>query len=207
MSFFILRKVRKTGSLFFVLWVLLNALGAAIGYGIAELAVMKSAGRLSWLFSAFLYSAVLGVTLGMMQWLVLRRWIPGSKGWIAATIAGGALSGFFLTAVYQTLDLTVSLGVFGLAIGITQLFVLWRSLRLAGLWPVVSALSWWSGALIAQYFDQVIFRPDHVTGALSFLLVCLFHGLSGFFSSILTGLALRWMLLLKKARQAQQEHY
>jgi hypothetical protein len=86
-------------------WILASAAGIAIGGAVAggvvlaaELAlvdtVQSQADAAAGLASVTAVSmGLMGAILGLLQWLVLRRWLPASGWWIAATAGGWAAAG------------------------------------------------------------------------------------------------------------------
>jgi MFS family permease len=86
-------------------WILASVAGFAIGGAIAggvvlagELALVDTAQSPADAAAALaLVTAVslglVGATVGVLQWLVLRRWLPASGWWIAATTGGWAAAG------------------------------------------------------------------------------------------------------------------
>ena len=83
---------------------------------------------------------------GVLQYVLLRRYLPRMGWWVLVTVAGWFL-GVLLIALPGWLDtplnnLDLIFLVMGLAIGITQWLLLRRRLPLAGWWIAASALGW-----------------------------------------------------------------
>ncbi len=82
------RQVSQTGW-----WVLASSVGLAVGFAVA-LAVLAAVGLAGGShFSGgagalVLFGAVAGASVGIAQWLVLRRHIPGAGWWVLASIVG-----------------------------------------------------------------------------------------------------------------------
>jgi hypothetical protein len=73
---------------------------------------------------------VMGVSIGALQWLVLRRHLPSLQRWAIFTGLGFALGTFAFLAFM------------GLGAGLLQWLLLRRDLNKTGWWPVMSAVAW-----------------------------------------------------------------
>jgi hypothetical protein len=73
---------------------------------------------------------VVGAAVGALQWLVLRRHIPGMNRWAIFTGLGFALGSFVFWAFM------------GLGVGLLQWLLLRRDLNKTGWWTVVNAVAW-----------------------------------------------------------------
>lgn len=160
---------------------------AFLGFPLGGLAGLGLAGAVTGAPQAALGGAATGAVIGAAQWLVLRRRLPLSPLWVAATAAGmaGGLAlsvGLLGTA---TADATLALRglLTGAAIGLAQYPLLRPLTPRAPLWPAVVALGWAVGWLVTRAFGVDLapnFTVFGATGALTF--------------QLLTGLALAWML-------------
>ena len=125
--------------------------------------------------------AVIGLGIGLLQEMVLRRLVPGLQRWALFTAAGFAV-GAFLTqwAPY----------FLGLGVGITQWLLLRRDLNRTGWWPVMNVLAWPLGSLFGGGLGVTI------GDALGSPLVgnLLGFALTGAIIGALTGAVLMWML-------------
>jgi hypothetical protein len=63
-------------------WILASALGWAVGHVLVTIALPAQ--------NLFLEGALLGATLGIAQWLVLRRWVYRAGWWIVISVVGWA---------------------------------------------------------------------------------------------------------------------
>jgi len=104
----------------------------------------------------YILCPALGLVTGLLQYLLLRRYLPRMGWWIATTTLGWSLAfiggSLLYRASYTTLDVN-SIGVVALrivlvggAIGLAQWLVLRRRVRYAAWWILANVLGW--GALI-----------------------------------------------------------
>jgi hypothetical protein len=73
---------------------------------------------------------IVGVIIGALQWLVLRRHVPGLQRWAIFTGLGFALGAFAFWALI------------GVGVGVTQWLLLRRDLNKTVWWLVVNAVAW-----------------------------------------------------------------
>jgi hypothetical protein len=159
-------------------WLLATVLGSAIGWNVGW--------RISFLEPGILATLVIGgttgLTLGIMQWLVLRSELKQSGWWILASSAGWAAGlplGAFLAQRFG-----LSEALFGVALGATigslTGILQWLYLRTqvidAGWWIPANIFAWGSGMLFYQ------------AGA-SWL-----GALYGALAGIVTGVAMLWLI-------------
>jgi hypothetical protein len=78
---------------------------------------------------------IVGVIIGGLQWLVIRRHLPGIQRWPLFTGLGFALGAFAFWALI------------GVGVGVTQWLLLRRDLNKAVWWLVVNAVAWPLGYL------------------------------------------------------------
>ncbi|MFC1683419.1 hypothetical protein ACFL0G_04355 [Candidatus Zixiibacteriota bacterium] len=196
---------------FWLQWVLLSSVGCSIGlfvgfvFGsiISENAIGDSA--LGHILGYFMLGAGLGFMVGLMQWFVLRRYIPRASLWVLLSTVGFALamgSGYGAAVVSfgysegldelgsfaAILGWTVVVALGGAVMGILQWLVLRREISRAGWWMLASTVGWGlsmavAGAILIEY--KWAYSPG---GAL----VLLFG--SGALLGAITGGALVWIL-------------
>jgi hypothetical protein len=104
---------------------------------------------LGWLLSAALFPAIpfiaAGLTLGILQWLVLVGHIHRPWRWIIASAAGWIVGGTLATLAAPG-DPGLLLGLLaGLAAGVAEWLILRQELMWAGWWIPISALAWATG--------------------------------------------------------------
>jgi hypothetical protein len=126
---------------------------------------------------------IIGVLVGALQWLVLRRHIPGVNRWAIFTGLGFALGSF------------VFLAFMGLGVGVTQWLLLRRDLNKTGWWPVINAVAWPLGYMFGGALGAAL-----GTALSAPLLGGLFGAaLTGAIIGAVTGAVLLWMLRENRA--------
>jgi hypothetical protein len=138
---------------------------------------------------------VVGLAIGALQWLVLRRHLTDINRWILFTALGFALGSF------------ASLAFMGLGVGLMQWLLLRRALNnKTGWWPVISAVAWPVGYMFGGSLG-VTLGAGLGSPFLGSLLGAVFIG--SIIGSI-TGAVLLWILrenqdLLTSLRQETEE--
>jgi hypothetical protein len=173
-------------------WILATTLGWLVGFAICE--ALKS-----FLDSLSADGAVIGISIGISQWFVLRRRIDGAAWWIPASIVGYAIGKFAADAVIQAetgmLGVVLSGVVIGIAAGFAQWVVLVRHVSRAELWVVASALGWAVGWTVISAVDEAVVGP---TASAYFI------GATGAAAAgVITGVALAWLLRLRPPLDGQ----
>jgi hypothetical protein len=141
----------QVGWRFWLWWVLASTVGAAVGQNVGDIVffffhdpspyyrgfsfVPETA------FGAMLGISV-GASLGITQWLVLRRQVSWASDWVLASAVGGAIGGTVGGAVGALVGETLHgavLGAFlGLSLGIAQWFVMQWQVSGSGWWVLVT---------------------------------------------------------------------
>jgi hypothetical protein len=78
-------------------WVLVSALGFGVGKFLGEAA----AGGMPAVVGSLLTGAIIGLSVGVAQWLVLRGKVTGAGWWLAANVAGWALGWSLISLVEE----------------------------------------------------------------------------------------------------------
>jgi hypothetical protein len=151
---------------FALLWVLATAAGWVVGFAICE--VLKD-----FVESFSADGAVIGVSIGILQWVALRGRINRAGWWILASIIGFAVGKFAADYIATSLSGAVGSGLGGVAIGaslgIAQWLVLRRHVAKAGWWVLASGLAWAIGwAIISVVHEEAAGGPTaaaYVIGA------------------------------------------
>lgn len=125
----------------------------------------------------------MGLSVGLFQWLVLRRQVPSSTLWIPATTLGFAVGIWF------------GLAFMGLGTGLAQWWVVRKTFSKGSWWPTISAIIWplgyvaggsVSGALIVPLGSQLL------AGLVGIVVTGLIIG-------AITGAVLLWLLREQRA--------
>jgi hypothetical protein len=194
-------------------WVLATATGGLIGMGIVAVAsaIASQFGTVSTVSLLHVVGALEGITLGLTQWLVLRRYIKHMGWWIIATGIGAMIAWLIglkvivvLTLIFFS-DLTAQpmlstlleaaffLGIWvGAVLGCAQWFVLRSHVRRAMIWVFANALAWGFGLLIALTGATLI-KPGEVKLETALIGIAT-GGVTGFVIGAITGIALVWLL-------------
>jgi hypothetical protein len=134
--------------------------------------------------------AVIGISVGMMQWLVLRRRMSGAGWWILVTIVGFAIGKFVADAIGQALSgavgLVLSGAAIGTALGIAQWLILRRHVAQAGWWALASILAWAVGWAIINLVNEAADGPTST----AYLIGATGAAAAG----VITGVSLVWLL-------------
>jgi hypothetical protein len=126
---------------------------------------------------------IIGVSVGALQWLVLRRHVPGLQRWAIFTGLGFALGAF------------IFLAFMGLGVGLLQWLLLRRDLNKTGWWPVMSAVAWPLGYMLGGGLGVTV---GQALG--SPLVLNLLGGLlTGAIIGAVTGAVLLWLLRENRA--------
>ncbi|GAK61317.1 uncharacterized protein U27_01217 [Candidatus Vecturithrix granuli] len=124
------------------------------------------------------FGALFGFILGLAQWIVLRRQVRKSGGWIVATAVACSMIWTIPWSLSRPLEKIVS----GLLLGFLQWLVLRRHYQGVYWWIIVSGLSWAAGELASQWIVQssfagIFFSYRELAGVIIYGLV--YGGLSG----------------------------
>lgn len=118
-------------------WAVLNAIGWPAGAAAALFSASLGGSGLTILLALTVFTG----TIGLAQWLVLKRHIARAGWWIAASVAGVALSAAASVFARSEGILIVWL-LLGFSVGLAQWIVLQQHVRWAGVWFLVTAIGW-----------------------------------------------------------------
>ena len=127
----------------------------------------------------YTFIPLLGLFTGVLQYGLLRRYLPRMGWWVWATL-GGWLLGVLLILIsrwlnfwtYETFDIDLAFIVLGLSIGLMQWLLLRRRLSKSGWWIGANVLGWVllgliTGDSLGQFGLLLMgFLPTTVTAAL-----------------------------------------
>ncbi|AFY49912.1 serine/threonine protein kinase [Nostoc sp. PCC 7524] len=134
----------KVGIGFYLQWVLVNVFGLIGGFIVAAIAyaALESFGAM---ISYQAVALAMGLTVGFMQLLVLRKHIPISeKWWLLGTTIGTCIS-VIVCGPYPE----YSLLWVGPIVGIIQWWLMRRFVEQAGWWILVNSLFGWFGGILS----------------------------------------------------------
>lgn len=173
-------------------WVLASATGWVVGWSIAFF-LFELLGSIVYVngdgLLAYVALPSIGISLGMLQWLVLKHHLPQAGWWILASLVGylGAIPvvrspNVLVVSPESLLDDAVFLFILGAVVGIPQWLVLRRHYSRSFWWVLVSTL-WWMSLLI------IVANP--VSSLVEFIG---FSGIIGAISGAVSGFFLIWLI-------------
>jgi len=175
-----------TGCALWFLWVLASTLGWAVGFPIAD-AILGALGEV--VADEVVIYTLLGAVPGILQWPLLRLYLPQAGWWVLASTLAGAFIGAVASTV-RVVDPPVGFVVAGASFGILQWLVLRRHIALAGWWLLASSAGWAVGYLVGRAADAVVSAlPISETMGLALL-----FGVFGAVSGAVTGTVLAWLI-------------
>jgi hypothetical protein len=167
---------------FWVGWAL-----AFLGFPLGGVVAAALIGPITTPLAGALGGAATGAVIGAAEWLALRRRLPLSPWWIAATAlgmgAGLALSIALLGTSTDGAALPLRELITGAGIGIAQSVLLRGASRRAPAWALIVALGWALGWMITRAVGVDLALQWAVFGSSGALMF-----------QLLTGLTLAWML-------------
>ena len=104
---------------------------------------------LGWVLGRFLLPnlafVIIGVALGVLQWITLQQRLRHAWRWIVATAVGWSLgSGIILFFMPNVMDFIAGV-VIGITTGTAQWMILRREIHWAGWWIVINVVAWTTG--------------------------------------------------------------
>jgi hypothetical protein len=180
---------------FWFRWVLASFLGFAVGGVLGGFTMFAFRGDL-WILGFALFGAMFGAAGGIMQWLVLRRYVARSGGWVLATAVGYTLAviatAWIFDLPYSNLAVAGMVAfatVAGIAGGIFQWFVLRRHVAHAGWWMLASTLGLIVGMGLGGPVAMTVGQKGHELEA-----TVVFGILFGVGVGAIPGAVLAWLL-------------
>jgi hypothetical protein len=130
----------------------------------------------------YIFCPTLGPANGLLQYLLLRRYLPRMGWWIVATALGWPLALFGADRLYATLSTTfdvnsvwfvvVKIILTGGTIGLVQWFVLRQRVHHAAWWILANVLGWGISGMLSRWLDLWVFgAPAIATGVALWLLL------------------------------------
>ena len=145
---------RHVSWLLWLWWVAAGAIGGGVGGTVA--APLLTLGDSDWILAAngYVFFIVAAVIMGLLQWLILRRYIRGARWWVLATAIGWQAGFAAVGNISLPIVLALDLDVFGIPssilnglqmgaiVGLVQWLVLRRQVARAWWWIPASAMGW-----------------------------------------------------------------
>jgi hypothetical protein len=104
----------------------------------------------------FVFGAVTGLVVALLQWIVLKTWTTNARLWILLNAIGfGLVHALGDAGLFNPLSTLLSLAVGGLIIGLAQAISLRRALSRAYLWLPVATVAWILGFQVAFTLEKV----------------------------------------------------
>ena len=139
----------KPGWFFYFRWVALNAIAVIMAHYItwAIMSLVTERGD-DGLFLYLLFP-IIGLLTGILQYILLRRYLPHMGWWIAATFLGWLMPfviGFIFSSVIipgnSTVRIVLGMIVLGTTVALPQWWLLRKRVQHAWWWVLVSGLAW-----------------------------------------------------------------
>lgn len=177
---------------FVILWIIATAVGAFLALLISQI-LLYGIERVVWVTTdEFLFGSVLGLILGICQWLALCVRLARSGWWIPLSLMGGILIGFTANQAGNRASSLAAFGTYGIILGVLQWSMLRDRLRSSGIWILASGISWALGSQAMVWIDRIALDVSWPFGEL--VTVAIMYGVVGAVIGAFTGAALAWML-------------
>lgn len=171
-------KSRPKPFIYFTAWTILGTISTFAGFTLLRILVNPTAGKGNPIITTILGVLGFGILLPLVQWIILRRFLPDAYWWLVVSFAALAL-GLLIDQIVNRLvtypiQVTFTIGMsvsFGLIVGTAQWLYLRHHFSKAIIWIFASALGWGlttvaTGMVIDSFFEQVLFglMPALTTG-------------------------------------------
>lgn len=170
-------------------WVLVTTIGWIVGFAVCEVVVKP----IVYTFTHFPSDgAVIGIAIGIGQWLVLRRDSGYQTAWWALASSVGFAIGkdvgdMLAAAVSGPAAVGLDGLVIGASLGVVQWLVLRRHVADPGWWIAASAIAWAIGWSVINTVD-----PEAAGGSIAVTYIVGATGAA--VAGLITGAALVWLL-------------
>ncbi len=145
-------------------WVIIYLIMAIVG---GTMQVGDHTGPTEDIVGSYIVIPMIGLSLGCLQWLILRRYLPRMGWWIVATCLGLLLAfgiSFNLSGLAHSLGFEIdndwsilyTMVLLGGSIGLLQWFVLRRYVSRAGWWIIASVAGWILAVLVVLGMVAVV---------------------------------------------------
>ena len=197
----------ETSVNFFVRWVLYTLVGYVVGFAAGFLLA-------HFLLGNVMVGMAVGASVGYMQWLLLRHYVPSSSFWIVDNLAGMTVALTMYSVVNMVYGYPFDLGVPGGALGwgiafvlagafagFFQYRILHRALSQSLVWVPASAIAWGLSVVGLSI-------PPDMTNPMPLWLffprnLLLAPTVAGLILGVVTGGAILW--ILKRSEQSDDD--
>jgi len=181
-------------------WAFASGFGGALGFTLADTILDTFGEALRSAMAELVIFGLLGATMGILQWLVLRKHLSQAGWWVAASAGAGMLIGIGAAYFSNQVEVNVVIGyaLVGVILGMLQWLVLRGQISWSALWIIASSLGWTLAVLEVQSLDQL----GLMRGLSETLGIILAFGMAGTMVGIVTGGLLVWLLWQSSRRAA-----
>jgi hypothetical protein len=138
----------KPGWFFYLGWVALNAIAVIMAWYITW-AIMSLVTETDDSLHLYLLFPIIGLLTGILQYILLRRYLPHMGWWIAATFLGWLMPfviGFIFSRLFipgsSTVRIVLGMIVLGTTVALPQWWLLRKRVQHAWWWVLVFGLAW-----------------------------------------------------------------
>jgi hypothetical protein len=138
----------KPGWFFYFGWVALNAIAVIMAWYITW-AIMSLVTETDDSLLLYLLFPIIGLLTGILQYILLRRYLPHMGWWIAATFLGWLMPfviGFIFSGLFipgsSTVRIVLGMIVLGTTVALPQWWLLRKRVQHAWWWVLVFGLAW-----------------------------------------------------------------
>ena len=139
----------KPGWFFYFRWVALNAIAVIMAHYITWAIMSQVTERGDDGLFLYLLFPIIGLLTGILQYILLRRYLPHMRWWIAATFLGWLMPfviGFIFSGVFipgnSTVRIVLGMIVLGTTVALPQWWLLRKRVQHAWWWVLVFGLAW-----------------------------------------------------------------
>ena len=183
---------------FWLHWVLASTVGLAAGFAVI-FTLIETLGELVEAPPIAVTGAVIGTSIGIAKWVVLRSKVAPPGWWVLASAAGYAVAFAAIGAVEDVEAIAFAVGV--VSVGIAQWLVIRTEIRRSGWWVLASAVS------IAVGFLIIFALPGAIGEAVSYAIAeTIAAGIGGAVVGAITGGVLVWLLRQSDAKEIEPSH-
>ncbi len=174
------------------LWIVATATGSMLALLLTQVLLIALEPVVRVAKEEVLLGGMLGASLGVGQWLVLRPRLPRSGPWVVASVLGGLAVGIAATQADGAAGSIAALAAYGIILGTFQWYILRRAVRGSGFWIAASGAAWALGSQIIPWIDSIALSSAWPFGELA--TVAIMYGLLGLVVGGVTGCVMLWLV-------------